>query len=100
MPSTSPILDLGAVQAHPEQFTIVDIRNRAEAQQPLFADTLLIPLPELRERVGEIPADKPVLVHCAGGYRSAAGASIIQTALPDTPVFDLSEAVLDFVPAG
>jgi glyoxylase-like metal-dependent hydrolase (beta-lactamase superfamily II)/rhodanese-related sulfurtransferase len=99
MPATSPTVDLEAVQAHPEQFTIVDIRNRAEAQVPLFADALLIPLPELRERVGELPADKPVLVHCAGGYRSAAGASIIETALPNTPVFDLSEAVLDFVPA-
>lgn len=87
------------MQAHPEHFTVVDIRNQAEAQTPLFADALQIPLPELRERVGEIPADKPVLVHCAGGYRSAAGASIIQNALPNTPVFDLGEAVLDFVPA-
>jgi hydroxyacylglutathione hydrolase len=59
---------------------------------------LLIPLPELRERVKEIPADKPVLVHCAGGYRSAAGMSIIQSALPNTPVFDLSEAVSEFTP--
>ena len=98
MLATSPALDLAAVQAHPEQFTVVDIRNRAEARQPLFADALLIPLPELRERVGEIPTGKPVLVHCAGGYRSAAGASIIQTALPGTPVFDLGEAVLDFAP--
>jgi hydroxyacylglutathione hydrolase len=99
LPATSPAVDLAAVQAHPEHFTIVDIRNQSEAQQPLFADTLLIPLPELRERVGEIPADKPVLVHCAGGYRSAAGASIIQHALPNTLVFDLGEAVLEFVPA-
>lgn len=77
----------------------MDIRNRAEAKQPLFTEALLLPLPELRERVGELPTDKPVLVHCAGGYRSAAGASIIQAALPNTPVFDLSDAVLDFAPS-
>jgi hydroxyacylglutathione hydrolase len=86
------------VREHPEEFTVVDIRNRNEAQTPLFDDALLIPLPELRERVNEIPADKPVLVHCAGGYRSAAGTSIIQNALANTPVLDLSEAVSEFTP--
>jgi len=94
--ATSPTVDIAAVREHPGQFTIVDIRNRTEATKPLFPDALLIPLPELRERVGEIPADKPVLVHCAGGYRSAAGASIIQNALPDVLVYDLSEAVKEF----
>nr|GFD04640.1 hypothetical protein [Tanacetum cinerariifolium] len=99
LPGTSPAVDLAAVREHPERFTVVDIRNRTEAGQPLFKDALLIPLPELRERVGEISADKPVLVHCAGGYRSAAGASIIQNALTGVPVYDLSEAVSEFQPA-
>jgi hydroxyacylglutathione hydrolase len=98
-PTPSPAVDVAQVRAHPEQFTIVDIRNYTEAQQSLFANALLIPLPELRERVGEIPADKPVLVHCAGGYRSAAGASIIQQALPGVAVLDLGEAVSEFEPA-
>ncbi|MGI4833844.1 MAG: MBL fold metallo-hydrolase [Janthinobacterium lividum] len=96
LPATSPTLDLTAVRQHPEQFTIVDIRNRSEATKLLFATALLIPLPELRERVGEISADKPVLVHCAGGYRSAAGASIIQLALPGVSVYDLGEAVKEW----
>ncbi len=30
-------------------------------------------LAEVRNRVEEIPTDKPIVVHCAGGYRSAAG---------------------------
>ena len=96
LPAISPAVDVAEVREHPERFTIVDIRNRTEAEKPLFANALLIPLPELRERVGEIPADKPVLVHCAGGYRSAAGASIIQNALPNVPVLDLGEAVSEF----
>jgi hydroxyacylglutathione hydrolase len=99
LPATSPPVDVAEVRQHPERFTIVDIRNHNEAQKPLFAHVLLIPLPELRERVGEIPADKPVLVHCAGGYRSAAGASIIQNALPGVAVLDLSEAVTEFMAA-
>ena len=95
-PNTGSAVDVAQVRQHPEAFTIVDVRNRAEAKVPVFENALLIPLPELRERAHEIPADKPVLVHCAGGYRSAAGASIVQQALPGAEVLDLGEAVLEF----
>jgi len=36
------------------------------------------------------------VVHCAGGYRSAAGSSIVADALLGTEVLDLSEAVKYF----
>ena len=79
-----------------DKFTIVDIRNNSEMQsKKIFKNTIEIPLPELRERISEIPLDKPIMVHCAGGYRSAAGASIIQP-LSSLPVYDLSEDVLTF----
>ncbi|MCB0395793.1 MAG: MBL fold metallo-hydrolase [Flavobacteriales bacterium] len=79
-------------------FTIVDIRNKSEVNTgKIFPDALHIPLYELRERSNEIPLDKPIVVHCAGGYRSAAGASIIQSTTGGTiPVYDLSEAVTTF----
>lgn len=94
-----PQLDVAQFRAQPESYTIVDIRNPAEAKaEPLFAGALNIPLPELRERTSEIPTDKPVVVHCAGGYRSAAGSSIVAPALPGTPVYDLGEAVKSFQP--
>ena len=95
--ATMPALDVEAFRQHPEKYTIVDIRNASEhAHEPLFAGALNIPLPELRERAGEIPTDKPVVVHCAGGYRSAAGSSLVAPALPTTLVYDLSEAVKTF----
>ncbi|QDA62136.1 MBL fold metallo-hydrolase [Hymenobacter jejuensis] len=97
--ATLPQLDVNAFRRHPENYTVVDIRNAAEAKaEPLFEGALNIPLPELRERAGEIPAGKPVVVHCAGGYRSAAGASIVAPVLPATRVFDLGEAVKSFQP--
>ena len=96
LPVTSPAVDVSQVHAHPEAFTIVDIRHHAETKVPVFENALLIPLPELRERTGEVPTEKPVLVHCAGGYRSAAGASILQQALPGVVVLDLGEAVTEF----
>ena len=98
--ATLPKLDVAAFRAHPERYTIVDIRNPSEhVHEPLFAGSLNIPLPELRERTAEIPTDKPVVVHCAGGYRSAAGSSIVAPALPGIAVLDLSEAVKTFQPA-
>jgi rhodanese-related sulfurtransferase len=78
------------------QEVIVDIRNPGEtASKRIFSGAIEIPLPELRERISEIPTNKPILVHCAGGYRSAAGASIIQPFV-DVHVLDLGEAVLNF----
>ena len=96
LPATAPAVDVAAVRQHPATFTIVDIRNPAEAKTPVFDNALLIPLPELRERAHEIPTDKPIVVHCAGGYRSAAGSSIVQAALPTAQVLDLGEAVTEF----
>ncbi len=98
LPATNSAPDLERVRQHPEEFTIVDVRNAIEAREPIFANALLIPLPELRERVAEIPTDKPIVVHCAGGYRSAAGSSIVQAALPGATVYDLSEAVSQMTP--
>jgi len=81
---------------NPEKYTIVDVRNPIETEDALiFENALIIPLPELRERVNEIPEDKPIVVHCAAGYRSAAAASIVAAKIAAVPVLDLSEAVVE-----
>lgn len=92
-------LDLSDFEEQPENYQIVDIRNYGERkEQPGFANSIHIPLPELVERMAEISTQKPIVVHCAGGYRSAAGASIIKNFVPPTvSVFDLSTAVLRFL---
>jgi len=81
---------------NPERYTVVDVRNEIETEDNLiFENALVIPLPELRERVVEIPEDKPIVVHCAAGYRSAAAASIVAAKISAVPVLDLSEAVVE-----
>lgn len=93
----SPEFDLTDFKKNPENYTIVDIRNESEIAEGLLFDSALpIPLNELRERADEIPKDKPVVVHCAGGYRSSAGSSILEDKFKNQKVFDLSEAVTDF----
>jgi len=90
-------INLDLFKSHPENYTIVDVRNDKELKEKkIFNSAINIPLPELRDRIAEVPNDKPIVVHCAGGYRSAAGSSIIKGAFPNTPVFDLSKAVNDF----
>lgn len=94
---TSAELDVEQFKAHPSAYTIVDIRNKPEAEsQPVFDGALNIPLPELSKRLGEIPTDKPIFVHCAGGYRSAAGSSILENNLHAT-VYDLSDHIKAFM---
>ncbi len=81
-----------------DTFTIIDVRNDEEIKTgKIFASAIHIPLHQLRERTTEIPLHKPIVVHCAGGYRSAAGTSILQSKLNgEAQVFDLSEAVKQF----
>lgn len=91
-------LNLDNFRNDPEAYTIIDVRNQSEvASGKIFKNAFAIPLPELRERVAEIPTGKPVVVHCAAGYRSAAGVSIVKSALNgNVPVYDLGEAINDF----
>ncbi|MDT0690941.1 MBL fold metallo-hydrolase [Salegentibacter sp. F188] len=89
--------DLENFKNNKEDYTIVDIRNESElAEGKIFDDAIGIPLNELRNRADELPKDKPLVVHCAGGYRSAAGSSILENKFKNQKVFDLSEAIQDF----
>ncbi|MEO8960824.1 MAG: rhodanese-like domain-containing protein [Ginsengibacter sp.] len=79
-------------------YTVLDARNPSEIkEQAYFTDSINIPLYELRERVNEIPLNKPIVVHCAGGYRSAAAASILEEHLTgDAEIFDMGETIKTF----
>ncbi|MGB5944026.1 MAG: MBL fold metallo-hydrolase [Leeuwenhoekiella sp.] len=97
MLQSNPKFDLDHFKIHQSDYTIVDIRNASETEQgKFFENALTIPLHELRERAGEVPPDKPVVVHCAGGYRSAAGSSILNKELEQAKVYDLSDGVKEF----
>jgi glyoxylase-like metal-dependent hydrolase (beta-lactamase superfamily II)/rhodanese-related sulfurtransferase len=59
---------------------VVDVRSEKEWQAGRLACSRNIPLTHLRERLAEVPADRPVVVHCEGGYRSAIAASLLAEA--------------------
>jgi hydroxyacylglutathione hydrolase len=56
---------------------LLDIRNPREWAVKHIAGSVNIPLNHLQERIGEIPRDRGIAVHCAGGYRSSIAASIL-----------------------
>ena len=57
---------------------VVDVRAPGEREQKAVAGSVNIPLNHLAERAGELPADRPLIVYCAGGYRSSIAASLLQ----------------------
>lgn len=93
---SSDEFDAAAFDQNRAAYTIVDIRNNGEvADKKIFVNSIHIPLYEIRERANEIPTDKPVVVHCAGGYRSAAGSSIVKNAL-GTTVYDMGSVITEY----
>jgi len=57
---------------------MVDVRGPGEREQKRIAGSIGIPLMQLGKRLAELPADRPLLVYCAGGYRSSIAASLLQ----------------------
>jgi hydroxyacylglutathione hydrolase len=55
---------------------VLDIRNPREWETRHIAGSVNIPLNHLQERIAEVPRDRRIAVHCAGGYRSSIAASI------------------------
>jgi rhodanese-related sulfurtransferase len=49
---------------------VVDVREVAERDGGVIPGSIPIPLGQLRGRLGELPTDKILLVHCASGLRS------------------------------
>jgi rhodanese-related sulfurtransferase/glyoxylase-like metal-dependent hydrolase (beta-lactamase superfamily II) len=56
---------------------LLDIRNPREWATKHIDGSVNIPLNHLQERIAEIPRDRRIAVHCAGGYRSSIAASIL-----------------------
>jgi len=69
---------LPAQLASPEPPIVVDVRTEREWSEQRIDDSLNIPLSRLAERLDELPRDRPLVVHCASGYRSAIAASLLQ----------------------
>ncbi len=49
---------------------IIDVRERNEYELSHLNTSVNIPMSEIRERINEVPKDRPVYIHCKSGQRS------------------------------
>jgi rhodanese-related sulfurtransferase/glyoxylase-like metal-dependent hydrolase (beta-lactamase superfamily II) len=71
-------VDVAPMLSSPSHPVVLDVRNPKEYEKSRIEGSVNIPLNHLRERIGELPRDRSVVVHCAGGYRSSIAAGILQ----------------------
>ena len=57
---------------------VLDVRTPREWAAKHIAGSVNIPLNHLAERLSEMPQERPIVVHCASGYRSAIAASLLE----------------------
>lgn len=58
---------------------VIDVRGPGEHEDGALPGALNLPLPRLRGLLDRIDRERPVLVHCAGGYRSSVAASLLRS---------------------
>ena len=56
---------------------VLDVRAPREWATRHMEGSVNLPLNHLQERIAEVPRDRRIAVHCAGGYRSSIAASIL-----------------------
>ena len=56
----------------------VDVRTPSERRQRLIPGSMGIPLNHLVENLNTLPDSRPLVVYCAGGYRSSIAASLLK----------------------
>lgn len=56
---------------------MVDVRGRSEWVGGHLPQATHLPLPELSRRLAEVPRDRPLLLQCGSGARSAIAASLL-----------------------
>ncbi len=60
------------------ELLVLDVRTPPEVQDERIEGSTNIPLNLLPDRLGELPHDREIAVHCAADYRSSIAASILE----------------------
>lgn len=63
--------------SRPGELTLLDVRMEPEYKEFHLPGATLVPLPDLPDRLEEIDKEKPIVVYCRSGMRSAAAARLL-----------------------
>jgi rhodanese-related sulfurtransferase len=82
-PKTTQSTEISASQAYQkyqQEAFFLDVRSQAEWDQAHIANSTLIPLDELQNRLDELPHDRDIVVVCLSGHRSKEGMTLLRQA--------------------
>ena len=90
-------LDIEKFKANTHQYTIIDVRSKIESEaKKIFRTSINIPLNEMNETKKDLDTEKPIVVHCASGYRSGIATSLLMKKYPKATIYDLGKMTQDF----
>jgi len=98
---SSLIIDISVDQAYEAYLNdpdliIVDVRSGPEYESGHIKGALLIPVSQLKEKLDEIPRDRPILVYCNGSSCNRSGnAAAILAANGFKEIYDLAGGGID-----
>lgn len=75
--ATADAMKAQLAHSRPDTHTLLDVRQPWEYEEFHLPGATLLPLGELADRLAELPSDKPLLVYCASGRRSAAASALL-----------------------
>ncbi len=78
VPASMTPLELKAMLDRGEKPFVLDVRNPEEIVICRLDCSVVIPLPELPARVGELNPDLPIVVHCKSGARSQKAIALLK----------------------
>ncbi len=76
-----------------EDIRVIDVREPDEYRERNIG-ALLIPLAAVKDRAGEIPKDKKVVIHCRSGKRSATAIRQLEQTFGYTNLYNLKGGIL------
>jgi rhodanese-related sulfurtransferase len=75
-PAPIPAIDVAEaarrLQDDPTRPVLLDVREVSEFETVRAPGAMLVPMSQFNDRIGELPAERPLMVICASGNRSGA----------------------------
>ena len=87
------VADLKAKMDNNEDFQLIDVRETYEVEIATI-NGLHIPMGEVMANLDKIATDKPVIVHCRSGQRSAAVVNALEQQTKQDNIFNLAGGIL------
>ena len=77
-----PEVDVEWAIAHRDKVHVLDVRETSELENPVdrLKNSQVLPLPQLRDAINDVPTGKPIVCLCRSGRRSAMAVNILKKA--------------------